>query len=65
MLDFEKEAYVNYAQCVPNLDGLHYEIPDWTDLTEAGLLNKCSYLARALGVIKVLKIKDMVFATLC
>jgi hypothetical protein len=58
MLDFDKEAYVNYTQCVPKLDGLHYEIPDWRVLTEAGLLNKCSYLARALGVTKILKIKD-------
>jgi hypothetical protein len=57
-LTSEKEAFVNYAQCVPKLDLLHYEITDWTVLTEAGLLNKCSYLARALGVTKILKIKD-------
>jgi hypothetical protein len=33
--------------------------------SEADLLNKGSYLARALGVTKFIKIRDMILVTLC
>ncbi len=33
--------------------------------SEAGLLNKCSCLARALGVTKFIIVSDMILVTLC
>jgi hypothetical protein len=33
--------------------------------TEAGLLNEGSCLARALGVTKFIRIRDMIVVTLC
>jgi hypothetical protein len=32
---------------------------------EAGSLNKCSRLARALGVTKFINMRDMILVTLC
>ncbi len=46
-----------------NLDG--YKGSCLALALEAGLLNKSSCLARALGVTKFIIIKDMILGTLC